>query len=106
MDKTTFNAAMQAMSKDCGTTKFNIDLNSYESDSLIPKIAGGWLNSVYVNDNNVFIAILNKGYTFAYLADDFDEEELEQIFEEVYYHFMSEEEFGSAEEYLSKCVAK
>ena len=106
MNKTTFNSAMRALSKDCGTTNFNIDLNSYESDNLIPKIGGGWLESVYVNDSNVSIAILEKGYTFAYLSDDLDEEELEQVFEEVYYHFMNEEESDSVEEYLSNCITE
>lgn len=91
-----FRTAIASLAKDCGTNHFNFDLKSYEGEE--PNISGGIVSSLYV-DRTSHIQIAWNGTLM--LEEDFDNTELDEIFEETYYHFMNEDEFGSSEEYLS-----
>lgn len=91
-----FRTAMQSLVKDLGTNHFNFDLKSYEGEE--PNIGGGIVSSIYIDKTSH--AQIEWNNTLL-LEEDFDEEELDEIFEETYYHFMNEEEYGSSEEYLS-----
>lgn len=97
MTSRQFRTAMVSLSKDYGSNHFNFDLKSYEGEE--PNISGGIVSSIYV-DRTSHIQIEWNGTLL--LEEDFDGEELEEIFDEVYYHFMNEDAFGSSEEYLSK----
>ena len=101
-----FETAMTFLCKDTEKWDFELDLKSYESYESVPKVKGETLYSVYEDRGEFLIDTISYSTLITHKVSEFSAEELERIFEEIYYGFVNEEEFGSMEEYLRDCIGE